>query len=931
MNVQVISHVISFRLQIINFLAQIGLRSFIYVGSVKLTQTLYQTINTVAPCPFLQHFCINRAHNKLRDCEDAQDAERFYASELISSGVRSRVKGYRGSGAAMDKKDTALSATDAMLPAHQRRTGRIGSLHEFQQRAARYDGQSLNGPSNDRKVPIAALLRDEAVSDTYIQVGSGRRGSDGSDFLETFRNYGGRRSISGVSLFGGERGRALDKHAYYCRQLKAVSFLILLGVIGGPLNYGIRILYNHLIELREWLVDQAPDYTSKLAVWTAHAVVFSGLGLFFTQLAPVAAGSGVSQMKSILTGIDPRMYLPGYFDLSTFLAKVAGLVCSVGAGLIVGTEGAYVHIMSIVTHHLLKTPLFKGFSVHLNGRLQLLAAACAVGVSSLFSSPIGGVLFSMEVTSTYYLTSNYIKAFISAVSGAVMLRLTLVLAQSKSNLATQAVLKTQFPASPFTIWEIPLYVLLGALLGLLCTAMMWFLRTVAERRSACRKSSQRWKQVLVTWIDPLVVAVLTAVLTFVPGEYAQHNSMDDLAILFTEGDLPSTWQVVSKYYALSVLSAVFMFLLPLCITLKIPTGIWVPTFIAGAAFGRMFGEVIATLFPAINVTPGTYALAGAAAFGSAATRALSVAVITLEITAAMSMILPLFCASLAAMAVSNLFKEKSVYDTLLVVSGLPFLPLIDFEPTTTAGDIVEPCLVYITKKTTIARVLLALQRLPHHEIPVVDNEATMVLLGVVSGSQLRRFVRKYYESNSLGGVDEDLGEKPQSDPPPMSWATLKDKLTFSTRTDNTGGFNGMGSIDITYNALSTQKPHVLGAGGGAVPFLMDDSKMLGLLNEGWDSAKADKLNDIVKVTEGRVCVIRPMAMTISSNTPLDDLHMIFTMLRCDHCFVCDHGALEGVVTTKGLLRSGKFFDRLGGTCQPDPKLRTAVVVRACRL
>ncbi|KAJ8575202.1 hypothetical protein ON010_g4013 [Phytophthora cinnamomi] len=49
-----------------------------------------------------------------------------------------------------------------------------------------------------------------------------------------------------------------------------------------------------------------------------------------------------------------------------------------------------------------------------------------------------------------------------------------------------------------------------------------------------------------------------------------------------------------------------------------------------------------------------------------------------------------------------------------------------------------------------------------------------------------------------------------------------------------------------------------------------------------------------------------MSMTISSNTPLDDLHMIFTMLRCDHCFVCDHGALEGVVTTKGLLRSGKF-------------------------
>ncbi|KAL7687659.1 putative chloride channel, voltage gated, chloride channel, core [Plasmopara halstedii] len=784
-----------------------------------------------------------------------------------------------------------------MLPSYERSTGRIGSLHEFQQRAARY---SLNGPGNGEVSSIAGLLTDEIA--TELEVACNRDESDGSDYLETFRDYGGRKSISGVSLFGGERSRAHNKLRYYRRQLKANSFLILLGVIGGPMIYGIRVLYNYLIELRETLVGLAPNYTLKLIVWIAHTLIFSSLGLFFTQLAPVAAGSGVSQMKSILTGIDPRMYLPGYFDFSTFLVKVAGLVCAVGAGLIVGTEGAFVHIMSSVTHHLLKMPIFKGFSVHLNGRLQLLAAACAVGVSSLFSSPIGGVLFSMEVTSTYYLMSNYIKAFISAVSGAVMLRLTLVLANSEANLATQAVLKTHFPIRPFTIWEIPLYILLGMILGLLSTAMMWFLRKIAERRSAFRKSSQRWKYFFVTWIDPFVVSVLTAVLTYVPGEYTRANSMDDLAILFTDGELPPAWQVISKYYALSVLSAVFMFLLPLCITLKIPTGIWVPTFLAGAAFGRMFGEFVAQIFPELNVIPGTYALAGAAAFGTAATRAISVAVITLEITAAMSMILPLFCASLAAMAVSSLGREKSVYDTLLIVNGMPFLPLVDLDSTATAGDVAEPCLVYITKRTTIARILLALQRLPHHEIPVVDTEARMILLGVVSGSQLRRFVRNYYELNGLTGADMDLGETIQKNTPLLSWATLKDKFTLNTQTDNTGGFNGMGSFDITYNALSTQRPHLIGNGRGNVPFLMDDEKMLGLLNEGWDSAKAEKLNAAVKITEGRICVIRPMAMTISSNTPLDDLHMIFTMLRCDHCFVCDHGALEGVVTTKGLLQ-----------------------------
>ena len=48
------------------------------------------------------------------------------------------------------------------------------------------------------------------------------------------------------------------------------------------------------------------------------------------------------------------------------------------------------------------------------------AAACAVGVSSTFRSPIGGVLFSIEVTSTYYMVANYWKGFLAAISASLM-------------------------------------------------------------------------------------------------------------------------------------------------------------------------------------------------------------------------------------------------------------------------------------------------------------------------------------------------------------------------------------------------------------------------------------------------------------------------------------------------------------------------------
>ncbi|EEY64390.1 Chloride Channel (ClC) Family [Phytophthora infestans T30-4] len=606
-------------------------------------------------------------------------------------------------------------------------------------------------------------------------------------------------------------------------------------------------------------------------------------------------------MKAILTGINPSLYLPGYFDSTTLVTKILGLSCSVGAGLVVGTEGCNVHIMSIVTHHLLRLPFYSGFSSHLNGRIQLLAAACAVGVSSLFSSPIGGVLFSMEVTATYYLMSNYVKAFISAVSGAVMLRMTLVLVESTSKQATTAILATSFGGHPFSIWEIPLYMLMGVILGLMSTAMIKLLRVIAETRRDLRKSSHTWKRVLVEWVDPFIVAVLCGTLTYAPGEFARSTTIYTLSTLFTESDLPDSFTKFSKYYTLSVLPVIFIFLMPVCISLKMPTGVWVPTFIGGAAFGRLFGESLSALFPSVGAIPGAYALAGAAAFGGAATKAVSVAVITVEITGEMSLILPIFCAVLAATATSSLFKEKSVYDTLLIVSGTPFLPMMDFEPDACAGDIVEVFTVYITKKTTVARLLLALHRLPNQDIPVVQDEKSMILLGVVSSMHLKKYVRAYYAANGLDEVEQDLGEEPKLSSSGFSWTTMIDGI----RSNRVGGLNGNRSVDGTYSALTSAANHL--DGSARTPFLMNDEKMLNLLSDGWSAFKRAKLNDRVQITEGNTCVIQPIGMTISSSTSLGDVHMLFTMLRCDHCFVCNRGALEGVVTMKGLLQSGKTY------------------------
>lgn len=815
---------------------------------------------------------------------------------------------------------------DEQLPVHKRRTGRLASLHEFQQRALSYHDDALKqSPPNrialDGFVDLEAVaFADEGIrqspplhrhlSDIFAELSTPREKSHSHDESEHTDGHAGLRRLhhsrrSSASLFGNRRRTSKTAGSFYRRQAKVLGFLVLLGMIGGPFNYGIRLAFNEIKELHEYLITLSSSTLVQFALWVAHTVAFTLLALVCTRFAPDAAGSGISQMKSILTGIDARMYLPGYFDPATLIAKVGGLICAVGAGLVVGTEGAYVHIMSIVTHLLLRTPVFSAFCDRQHARMQLLAAACAVGVSATFSSPIGGVLFSMEVTATYYLISNYMKAFISSVTGSLMLHVTLEIADSSSRERGSSIFETVLPKNPYQMWEIPLFMVMGAMVGLLCCAMVLLLRTIAARRKKLRGSQNKWKKLFVKWLDPILVAVIVSTLTYWPGEFARANSIDELVVLFSGDPLPSAWHSVSKFFTLSMLCVIYSFLLPLCITLQIPTGVWLPTFIAGAAFGRLFGEILSATGISTAVVPGAYALAGAAAFAGAATRTVSAAVITIEITGSIPMMLPIFCAVLVSIGVANLLPEQSVYDTLLVVSGLPYLPLVDFDHSLVAGDVVEPLLVFVTKRTTVAKLLLALQRMPDQDIPVVNNEFEMRLLGLVSSASIKDLIRHYYEVNNLPDLPVDFGEAMSTKTPPTSWTSLATNLKAGPPP---GGFYTQTSYNHVYQALATTvlhpPPRELNMMNGEIPFLMDDERMIALMSEGWSDAKREKLDATIKLSYGNHCVLKPTALTVSSATPVDDLHMIFTMMRCDHCYVCDQGALVGVVVTQTLLRAG---------------------------
>ena len=108
-----------------------------------------------------------------------------------------------------------------------------------------------------------------------------------------------------------------------------------------------------------------------------------------------------------------------YLDARTLAAKTLGLIATASSGLCLGRLGPFVQISACIANLLMKIKFFKKLKKAEYEKNSLLAAACATGVATAFGSPFGGVLFSIEVTSTYYPVNNLVRCIYCTLFGSL--------------------------------------------------------------------------------------------------------------------------------------------------------------------------------------------------------------------------------------------------------------------------------------------------------------------------------------------------------------------------------------------------------------------------------------------------------------------------------------------------------------------------------
>uniref|UniRef100_A0A3B3CQJ2 Chloride channel protein n=1 Tax=Oryzias melastigma TaxID=30732 RepID=A0A3B3CQJ2_ORYME len=570
-----------------------------------------------------------------------------------------------------------------------------------------------------------------------------------------------------------EEERRMSFTGFRCLEISRWLICGLIGLLTGLIACVIDIVVEKLAGYKYEAIKQNIERFTEVGGLSISLILWAVLNFSFVMVGsilvaffePVAAGSGIPQIKCYLNGVK----VPRVVRLKTLVVKVCGVICSVVGGLAVGKEGPMIHSGAVVAAGVsqgrsttLKKDLmiFEYFRRDTEKR-DFVSAGAAAGVSAAFGAPVGGVLFSLEEGASFWNQMLTWRIFFASMISTFTLNFVLSIYHNNTgDLSNPGLInfgRFESENLNYNLYEIPLFIAMGAIggvLGALFNVLNYWL-TIFRIRYVHRPCLQV--------MEAMLVAAVTATVSFtmiyfsndcqpLDSEHAEeyplqlfcadgeYNSMATTFFNTPERSVrslfhnqPGTWNPLT----LGLFTLTYFFLACWTYGLAVSAGVFIPSLLIGAAWGRLCGIWLASI-ASIWADPGKYALIGAAAqLGGIVRMTLSLTVILVEATGNVTYGLPIMLVLLTAKIVGDYFQE-GLYDIHIKLQSVPFL---HWEaPATshwlTAREVMSSpvtCLNRIEKVGTIVDVLSNTST-NHNGFPVVMQPAK--LCGLILRSQL---------------------------------------------------------------------------------------------------------------------------------------------------------------------------------------------------
>ncbi|CAH8648579.1 unnamed protein product [Schistosoma guineensis] len=658
-----------------------------------------------------------------------------------------------------------------------------------------------NQTSRCSSTGVLSFTNDDLHPDILLD-----QGIEGFDYdpvqNKIFTDEGVRRASYG-SIF---RGASL-------RHLVLFFIGVFTGLSACVIDYAIENISKYKYRSVSWLISRYP-HSLWISVpgflWCAINSFLTGIAATLVVfLAPVASGSGIPQIKCYLNGLN----VPRVMRCLTMIVKGVGVILAVSGGLAVGKEGPMIHIGSVIAAGLSQGRLrFLKYSLGClkifrndQEKRDFVSAGAAAGVAAAFGAPVGGLLFALEEGASFvYQRLTWTILFASMVSMFTLalfksLTRTHVFKFTPGGLVSFGTIES---LNDYNAYEILMFLLMG-LIGGLSGALFVKANSVLTRyrqKNITTKYNKIIEAILVSSLTTtLCFSIMWAVRDCSPLAYTsssfplkmmcadnEFNSISSLLFSTPERSLRTLLHDPPMTYSISVLTIfVLVYYFLACITygLSVPAGLFIPSLLIGAGWGRIIGHLMHTIDPVHFSDPGKFALIGAAAqLGGIVRTTLSLTVILMEATGNVIVGLPLLMTLTVAKYMGDCLSE-GIYDEHIGLNSMALLPWTPHSLSITkrAYDLMSNPVVFLYPIMRVSELVERVTNNLHHGFPVVVGSTDSsrfsygTLVGMISSEHLALLLQKRAFLSKDGNIVYSLTYKDYDDAYP-SYPKLGDVL-----------------------------------------------------------------------------------------------------------------------------------------------------------
>ncbi len=520
------------------------------------------------------------------------------------------------------------------------------------------------------------------------------------------------------------------------RRMNLFFFSVVAVVVGAITGFGAVVFRSLIAYVHNLLflgqvsgVYDANLYTPA-SPWGALIIlvpVVGGLGVVFLvkTFAPEARGHGVPEV------MDAIFYKEGRIRPVVAIVKSLASALSIGSGAAVGREGPIIQIGAS-----LGSSIGQWVRLETWQRITLVAAGAGAGIAATFNTPIGGVIFAIELMMPEVSTRTFLPVALATGTATFIGRIFFG-PRPAFNVPAVGALSVH----PSAIYVLVLYALLGVAAGLGAAGFIRGLHFAEETFERIRNAYLR-HAIGMTLVGAMMYAYL---------RFSGHYQVDGVGYS-TIQDVLFGGLAAAPFLAL--LSASKLIATSLSLGSGSSGGIFSPSLYMGAVLGAAFGAVCHLLFPTAAISVPAFAIVGMAAMVGGTTGAAMTAVTMIfEMTLDYSIVMPMIVAVAISIGIRRMLSHENIYTIKLIARGhyIPKAMHANMFMVRRAGEVLDKDILVLPGEMSFDDFL----RLPKHDgrvrhVVTTDGDRITGVLRV--NTALRRGLEGAFTGLTLGEV-----------------------------------------------------------------------------------------------------------------------------------------------------------------------------------